>query len=280
MGTGVIAGLTLREAVRRRTLAAALVLGGAFLALYGLGVYLMVADTRFQGISQNTPPIIRRQALNVVLMMGMYAANWLVVLFTVLCSVDTLAGEIASGTMQSLATKPLPRREIVIGKWLGFAGLIVPFLLLLGGGVILEMWLISGHLPENVPATLALMGMESLLLLAVTFRLGVSLSTLATGVTVLGLHMLAFLGGWIEEFGAMAQSQTAVNIGVVASLVMPSEALWRKAASGLQGAALGGFGRTPFSTSSVPSAAMVLYAGLYMVGALALAVRRFSKRDL
>lgn len=280
MGARVIAGLTLREAVRRRTVMAALLLGGAFLALYGFGVYLMVADTRVQEISRNTPPVIRRQTLNVVLMLGMYAANWLMVLLTVLSSVDTLAGEIASGTMQSLATKPLPRREIVIGKWLGFAGLIVPFLLLLGGGVILEMWLIADHLPDNVPAALALMAMEYMLLLAVTFRLGVSLSTLATGVTVLGLHMLAFLGGWIEEFGAMAHSQTAVNIGVVASLVMPSEALWRKAAADLHGVALGGFGQGPFSTSSVPSAAMVLYAGLYMIVALALAVRRFSKRDL
>ncbi|HWR54093.1 MAG TPA: ABC transporter permease [Bryobacteraceae bacterium] len=280
MGIRVIAGLTLREAVRRRTVTAGLVLGGAFLALYGLGVHLMVADTRFQGISENTPPVVRRQALNVVLMMGMYAANWLVVLLTVLSSVDTLAGEIASGTMQSLATKPLPRREIVLGKWLGFAGLIAPFLLLLGGGVILEMWLIAGHLPPNAPAALALIGMESLLLLAVTFRLGVSLSTLATGITVLGLHMLAFLGGWIEEFGAIAKSETAVNIGVIASLLMPSEALWRKAASGLQGAAIGGFGQTPFSTSSVPSAAMVVYAAVYMVAALGFAVRRFSKRDL
>jgi hypothetical protein len=61
---------------------------------------------------------------------------------------------------------------------------------------------------------------------------------------------------------------------------MPSEALWRKAASVLQGPIIGGFGRTPFSVQSVPSAGTVVYAAVYAAIALWLAVRRFSQRDL
>jgi hypothetical protein len=123
------------------------------------------------------------------------------------------------------------------------------------------------------------MWLEGLLLLAVSFRAGTSLSTLATGVLVFGLHVLAFLGGWIEEIGSLAQSQTAVNIGVITSLIMPSESLWRRAASEVQGPIIGGF-RTPFTISSVPSWWMVLYAAAYLATALWLAVRRFSRRDL
>jgi hypothetical protein len=37
---------------------------------------------------------------------------------------------------------------------------------------------------------------------------------------------------------------------------------------------------SPFSTLSVPSMPMVFYAALYMTIALAIAVRRFSQRDL
>ena len=37
---------------------------------------------------------------------------------------------------------------------------------------------------------------------------------------------------------------------------------------------------SPFSTLSVPSMAMVLYAALYLSIALVIAIRRFSQRDL
>ncbi len=276
-GIGVIAGLTWREALRRRILMAALVLGLAFLALYGLGLWLSLADTPMQ-IPRNA--LIRRQVLNVLLVLGLYAVNWLTVVMTILVSVDTLAGEIASGTIQAVVTKPISRWEVVLGKYAGFAGMLTLYLLLMGGGVVLEAIFFAGRLPENLLRVGALMWLEGLLLLAVSFRAGASLSTLATGVLVFGLHLLAFLGGWIEEIGSLARSQTAVNIGVIASLVMPSESLWRRAASEVQGPVIGGLGRTPFSVSSVPSGWMVLYAGMYLAAALWFAVRRFSRRDL
>ena len=72
--------------------------------------------------------------------------------------------------------------------------------------------------------------MESLVLLSVTLAFATYLSTLTSGVLALGLHGLAFIGGWIEQFGALTQTHGAVNVGVVASVLMPSEALWRRAA--------------------------------------------------
>jgi hypothetical protein len=158
--------------------------------------------------------------------------------------------------------------------------MLTPFLLLMAAGVVSEIYLLTGQLPASFVQPVALMWLESMLLLAVSFRAGSSLGTLATGVVVFGLHLLAFVGGWVEEFGSMAQSSTAVSIGVVVSLIMPSEALWRRAASELQGAIIGGFGRGPFNVASVPSVWMVVYAAAYLLAALSLAMRRFSKRDL
>ena len=68
------------------------------------------------------PRVGTREIYNFLAMAGLYVVNFLVVMMTVLTSVDTLAGEIASGTMQAVATKPLRRFEIVLGKWLGFGG--------------------------------------------------------------------------------------------------------------------------------------------------------------
>lgn len=122
--------------------------------------------------------------------------------------------------------------------------------------------------------------MESLVLLSVTLAFATYLSTLTSGVLALGLHGLAFIGGWIEQFGALTQTHSAVNVGVVASVLMPSEALWRRAAFEMQSPLANAMRISPFTTLSVPSTAMVFYAGLYLALALVIAIRRFSHRDL
>lgn len=85
-------------------------------------------------------------------------------------------------------------------------------------------------------------------------------STLTAGVLTLGLHCLAFLGGWIEQLGAITQTHRAVTVGVIASVLMPSEALWRRAAFEMQSPLANAMRISPFSSLSVPSTAMVLYS--------------------
>jgi hypothetical protein len=118
--------------------------------------------------------------------------------------------------------------------------------------------------------------MESMLLLCVTFFFGTMFSSLTNGVLTLGLHGLAFLGGWIEQLGV---TRKVVDLGIMASVVMPSEVLWRRAAFEMQSPLSGGV-NGPFSTVSVPSPLMVGYAAVYAVVFLILAARRLETRDL
>ncbi len=48
------------------------------------------------------------------------------------------------------------------------------------------------------------------------------------------LYGLAFIAGWIEQFGALFRNEAAVNTGIVISLLVPSEAMWKRAAYLLQ----------------------------------------------
>jgi hypothetical protein len=66
----------------------------------------------------------------------------------------------------------------------------------------------------------------------------------------------------------------------VCSLILPSEALWKRAAYEMQSPLVAALGVSPFSAASVPSPLMVVYALLYAALALGLAVRLFSRRDL
>ena len=101
-----ISKLTFREAARRKILWAAFLLGILDLIVYGLGFYFIDQDIERSmgqgGISQ----VAISQVKNFMLMTGLYAVNFLTIAMAVLTSVDTIAGEISSGTMQTLVTKP------------------------------------------------------------------------------------------------------------------------------------------------------------------------------
>jgi Cu-processing system permease protein len=275
----VVAQLTFKEAARRKIVLGALLLGLAFLIVYGLGLYFIRVDMERQGNSPS--PLIRNQLYNFVLLSGLYVVNFLFATITVLTSVDTVAGEIASGTIHALAAKPVRRWEILIGKWLGFVVMLTLYLVLMAGGVTGLAAAVTGYQARNVMRGLALIWLNGMLLLNVTLLGGTQLSTLANGVLVFAGFGVAFVGGWVEQIGSFSKSVAAVNVGIVSSLLMPSEALWKRAAFEMRSLVVDAVGFSPFtSTVSVPSPLMIGYAAFYAVVALALALWRFGRRDL
>lgn len=276
MGIWIMAGVTLREAARKKMLWMALAAGGAFLILFGTGLHFQAKDFAAQGMS----PVLRREIAFTMLTMGLYAIDLLAVLMTILTSVDTLSGEIASGTIQAIATKPIPRWQVLVGKWFGFLGMLTAYITIMVGGVNAVTYLMAGITARHLVRGFSLIWMESAVLLSVTFAFATYFSTLTSGVLALGLHGLAFLGGWIEQFGAIMHTQRAVDVGVIASVLMPSETLWRRAAFEMQSPLANALHISPFSTLSVPSMTMVSYAALYLAVALLIAIRHFSQRDL
>ena len=256
----------------------ALLLGVLFLAVYAIGFNEIHKDVMRR--AGQVGLMGRSEVYNFMVMAGLYAVNFLTAIMTVLTSVDTLSGEIASGTIHTLVSKPLQRWEIVLGKWMGFAAMLLLYLILMAGGVLGSGYMLAGYLPPNALLGVGLMAFNVLLLLSVSLMGSAVFSTLANGALVFGLYGLAFIGGWIEQFGSMLQNQTAINIGILCSLVLPSEALWKRAAYEMQSPLVAAFGVSPFSAASVPSPLMVGYAILYTALALGLAVRLFSRRDL
>jgi Cu-processing system permease protein len=270
-----ITWLTFHEARRRRVALAGLIVGLLFLGLFGLGVFLIDRELTDQGM----PLLARQQAHSFLTIAGLYVVHFLTVMLAIFASADTLAGEITSNTIQALVTKPIRRWQIVLGKWLGFATMLAIYLASLGAGVVLVARLVASYTPPNAFQGIALLVLESLVLTALSLLGGSRLSTLTNGVVLFLLYALAFIGAWVEQIGALLQSSNAVRIGILTSLVLPVEALWRRAAYLMQPAIANSI-PTPFAVSSVPSDAMVLYALLYGTAALLLAMRLFGRRDL
>ena len=69
-------------------------------------------------------------------------------------------------------------------------------------------------------------------------------------------------------------------VGIVSSLIMPSESVWRRAAFEMESPLAGALQFSPFADISVPSVAMIGYTCVYLLGALAVAIYHFQHRDL
>ena len=272
-----IAHLTVHEAVRRRVLTAALIVGAAFLTLFAVGLYFMIGEL---GRSNNLSLIERRVMLNALTLAGLFAASRLVVITAVLLPVDTLSGEIASGVIQTLAAKPIRRGEIVLGKWLGHALVMGFYFLLIVGGVLVVARVMASFTPPHIERGLPLLFLEATVLLTVAIAGGARLSTITNGMVAFGLYGFAFIGNWVEQIGTYADNVAARNVGTVSSLIMPSESLWNLAAYQMQPTIMRELAATPFSPVSVPSVAILWWSIAYIVAALLLGLKAFRHRVL
>ncbi|MFZ0516224.1 MAG: ABC transporter permease [Acidobacteriaceae bacterium] len=273
--TLLMARVTFREAARRMILWIAMLAGVGFLAFFWTALHFVIKHR-----SPHTSLVDFREGVVMMTMMVLYAGSMMTSLMAVLTSCDTLSGEIASGTVHAIATKPVQRWCIVFGKWVGFVGMLTLYVLLIEGGTILISWISSGYRPPHGSAVLCLIWLQALVLLGVTMAASSSFASLTSGAISLGLYGLAFVGGWIEQFGSLRHVKACVELGILSSLIMPSDALWRRAAFIFQPPLLGAVGVTPFSGTLVPSDAMVVYAAVYAVLTVLLAQLIFSRRDL
>jgi Cu-processing system permease protein len=276
MSVWIMAGITFREAARKKILWTAFIAGLGFLLVFGTGLHYQVGD--FQ--RSTVPPFLRYQVLDSMLMIGLYTVDLLAVVMTVLTSIDTISGEITSGTIHAIATKPVARWEIVLGKWIGFVGMVAAYVAIMFCGTIAEGYFIGGVVTEHPVQGALLMFLECVLALSVTFMFGTWFSTLTNGVIVLGLLGFAFMGGWLEQMSGFTEGSSLVMLGIVSSLIMPSESVWRRAAFEMETPLSGSLQFSPFADVSVPSGAMIGYTCVYLLVAMAIAMYHFQHRDL
>lgn len=274
-----IARLGWAEIFHKKILIAAAVLTLSYLALFGIGLHFLTSEHTFDELGATQ-----------LFTMGLYLAALLTSLLAALVGVGAIAGEVESGTAYALLARPVFRSTVLLGKYLGYATFMAGY----AGAFFLGLWVLMGWQGgvwlSSVGEALGLFVLEPLVLLALTFVCSSLFSTLGAGVIVLLLYGVSLVGGMVEQIGALlgqaghTGAPALVNVGIISSLVLPVDALYRRAAFSLlenssnlwQG--LGAMG--PFGITSIPSIWMVVYAVVYLVAALWLAVRVFGAKDI
>ena len=290
----LMALFTFREAWRKKVALIAGVLTLAFLILYGTGLHFIARDmvNTANPAASVTSYYAMMQAIT-IFVLGIYLASFLLAGLAILAAVGSIAGEIENGTLYTLAVRPLSRRDLLLGKFLGLAAMLVIyaalFFLALAG---LVYWQTGLVIPGLLPA-LGLFILEPLVLLAVTTLGTTRLSTLGNGVLAFTLYAIAIVGGMMEQIGAMMESTTAtIYTGVITSLLLPADAVYRRLVATVVDLMPAGNGQDiprflnpqmtlgPFGSQSTPSNLMLLYTVAYIVILLALAIYSFKRRDI
>jgi ABC-type transport system involved in multi-copper enzyme maturation permease subunit len=286
-----IAELTFREAIRRKALLGAVGLTLAFLALYawGTGVAIRELEGELRGdvarIATAAQIDVRLLAVGELLLAGLFAVSNIAGLLAIFMAAGTIAQEVDQGTLHSIVPKPITRWQVVVGKWLGGSAMLAVYVIVTGLATVGIVYWRAGYLPALLPLGLLLLTLKAMLLFSVTMVGSAFAPAIATGIAMLIVYVVANVAGLIEQIGVITGIESMVRIGIVASMVVPSDALWKMGAATFQPPnplmAMGiPLTIGPFSVANPPSAWMGVYGVAYMLCALGLASFIFSRRDL
>lgn len=284
-----ISRLTIKEIIYKRVFLVILLMSLALLLFYGVGTYFiegqMVSATGGVG---PTDALAKEFMSTQFYGMGLYFATFITSLLAIFSSVGSISKEIESRQIDPWLSRPLSRSSFVVGRFVGLNILLASYSIFLFSGITaINQWL-GNYLKADVTVhqfmqALGLFILIPIILIAISLFFSTRLSTLNSGIVMIMLYVIGMLGGFIEQFGAMVQVKVMVNIGIVTSLIFPIDTLFRKMTIYLFDSAdnpLSLATQGLFGSMSIPSDFMLIYAFVYGVMAVWLAIRSFSQRDL
>lgn len=143
----IMANLTFYEVIKRRVVLVSFILGLIFLLIFGVGLnYAFQKLVDFNQLDYIGISI----SMDLFLNSGLFTITFLSAALGALLGSDTLSSEITSGTIQIIASKPIRRSQIVLGKWLSHTIVLALYSILMTGGVILIVWLQTWYIPDRI----------------------------------------------------------------------------------------------------------------------------------
>jgi ABC-type transport system involved in multi-copper enzyme maturation permease subunit len=282
----VIARLTIQESSRRKLLIALVVLTLIVVGFSAWGFYKITTVTRPDGTPLEPAAIalITSQLLIVVTFMfsGVLALSAAVV------AGPLISSEVESGLLLSMLARPLRRSEVVVGKWLGLAVLVVVYA---AGSAILELAavdLVTGYLPPHPVQLILYVGAEGLALLSLGLLLSTRLSGITAGVIGLVSWLMGWIGGIVGDIGTALQNHAIENVGVISHLLLPTDGLWRGAIYAMEPEAFLASMRAagiaaranPFLAVDPPPAAFLTWVVVWFGLILGLSILSFRTREI
>lgn len=272
----------LREAIRRKVFAVVLVLTVAFLGLFALGNHYA-----FQNVGNIAAPEgIDQRAFAGAFIFGlaMFATLFLGVVLAVFLTLGAVRGDAERGLLQPLVVRPIGRSTLLAARFLGAAGVCVPYVLAVYFAAMVVTGLTGHWWPDRVVSPGIELAGAVALIAALSLLGSVFLSATANGIAIFMVFGAGLVAGLLGTIGHALNSHTLQHAAKIAAYAIPVEALYQDAL-GLVTADTTGLTRFvlelgPFGGAYIGGASVRLWSVGYLAIVAALALVGFSRRDL
>jgi len=276
--TLAIAGLTVKEAVRRRLVLAFVAISAVIVGLSAWGFDRL---TRANNLTSGETHIAVPDAL--ILFMFMF--SFVVALSASAIASPSISMEVESGVLMTVVTRPIRRTEVLLGKWLGLAALLAGYAIVVCALEFAVVDWVSGYLPPNpVVATMYLLT-EGTLLLTLALFLSTRMPVIAAGVIGVAVFGAGWLAGVVGTLGTTFHISALRTLGAVGRLLIPTDGLWHGAIYYLEPSALTSgqlveAGNGPFYALTAPSWPYLLWVVCWFLIVMTASVISFERREL
>lgn len=280
-----IAGLALRESLRRRVFAVVVVITLLFGGLYAWGVTQLFDDVSgFTRQAADAGLDARTLAGATVLGVAMFGILFLGVVLATFLTLGAVRGDTERGLLQPLVVRPLGRSTYLAGRLLASSAVSGAYVAVTFAGATIATGRAGDWWPERPVAAGALLVAAVVVVAALALLGSVLLAATANGIAVLMLFGAGLIAGLLGEIGHGIGSHALTRIADVSAWVLPFEALYRDALAALVPHVGGITGAViqlgPLGGSHPGSAWLVPYVVAYLAAAGSLAAWRFGRRDL
>ncbi len=281
----VIARLTIRELVRRRVVWVLAALSIVSVALVGWGLERLVTLARADGVEE----IEIRIGVSQVLILIAFMFSFVLAMTAAFVGAPAIGGDLESGVALAILARPIRRAEVLVGRWIGSACVVVAYTVLSGLLAIVVAYAISGYGPPEPFLAVAFLAGQALVLLTLTLALGSILPSIAAGAIAVVAFGLGWMAGVMAGVAAFLGVELLGRVAEVSHWILPSDGLWRGVVYGLEpplvvmlaaGQASDIAEANPFYASSPPAVAFVVWSIVWIGLVLGLAAWWFERRDL
>ncbi len=279
----VIAGNSLREAVRRRVL---LVVG--LLTLGFLGLFALAAFETFDSLRPDQGGLVsldeRALAGGTLVGLAMFVSLFLGVVLAVFLTLGAVRGDADRGLLQPLVVRPVGRTTLLAGRLLAAMAVCVPYVVAVFLAAVLLTRIAGDFWPGSIvlPALGLALGVTSLTALSL---LGSTLlGTSANGIAVFMVFGAGLAAGLLGQIGEALRVDALRTASTIIAWAVPFEALYQQGLHALT-ADIGGVSGVivrlgPLGGASDTSAAIWPWAVAWIAAVLALAAVSFRRLDL
>jgi ABC-type transport system involved in multi-copper enzyme maturation permease subunit len=279
----MIARFALRESLRRRVFLVIALLTLLFLALYGLATWQAFETS--EEFETTSVGVDARIVVGATLAgLAMFAILFLGTILAVFLTLGAVRGDADRGLLQPLLVRPVRRRTLLLGRWLGAVAVCVPYVMAVALAAFALTHALGGWWPDRLLGPLAGLGLGVAIVAAMSLAGSVVLASTANGIGVFMLFGAGLTAGLLGQIAEAIGSDTLGDVAAVTTWALPFEALYQAGLADLTADTVGftklALDLGPFGGAQDAGPALWLYALAYLAGVGALAVRAFKRRDL